>query len=173
MRDIDAVCTPVESRALRLLTWAITAPPAGTSFDHPTIKRMVYKARALPRVAPSSQCALATSISVALTCPKVGAVLQCPSSRAVAVSLSRISGTVSAHMWMYRVMSGGYVDTEVDADVGELLVCCVCALCSGLRLSDGKSTAHRRRSLDVGMCGSLWHRRSRAATNIRVLIAGE
>ena len=42
-------------------------------------------------------------------------------------------------------------------------------LCSGLRPSIVKSTAPGRRSLDMGICSSLWHKRSRAATNMHVL----
>jgi hypothetical protein len=127
LAKLDAASTPQESKALRLLAWALTLSPRTTTWATPRVLLTIARAQAIPTRLPADQCALALRVKVSLSCPKVALVLRCPGACAVAVSLTGAHGTAQGYVWHHREGSGKYVDTEVDAEVASLLVrpaCC-------------------------------------------------
>lgn len=135
LAKLDAASTPQESKALRLLAWALTLSPRSTTWATTRVLSTISRAQAIPMRLPAGQCALALSVEASLSCPKVALVLRCPGACAVAISLTGAHSTAKGYVWRHHEGSGRYVDTEVDAEVASLLVrsasCCCCWVWAG------------------------------------------
>jgi hypothetical protein len=71
---------------------------------------------------PAGEMLPARALDIQLSCPRVAAVLRCPSSRSVGVFLSHVTCCASVQAHRHACIDAGCRDTKLTMDVEELLV---------------------------------------------------
>jgi hypothetical protein len=128
--SIDAKCTPRESRALRVLAWALRQQPRHSSLKAESVRRMIRRAAQIPTTIPSSEHHASLNMPFSCSCPRLALLMQCPNGRSVAASMAGLSCSADIAVHQYINMPGTCADSTASVTIDTLLVRCRECVCT-------------------------------------------
>ena len=147
--QLDASLTPRESKALRLLAWALTRTRRRV-WAVRRVRRAMLEAQTLPSSVCLSDCQRRLQLRFNLRCPRVAVVLQCLSRRSIVLAAAGLDSQCHAQLWAHPLgqIAGSL---EAGASMDTLMVRLAharhaCAL-SIRRISGVRSGVHHLRAL--------------------------